>query len=110
MHPAIMGQLAADHIREIHMKAEDRRLAHQARWARRRAPSTRPGPAASGTLSYDDPRLAAGQRAATHERPCPAYDLGEARIRGNGSSEVRVLLPATESRGDATKDCAGSGQ
>ena len=108
MHPAVMGQLAADHIREIHMKAEDRRLAHQARRARRRAPSTRP--AAGGTLSYDDPRLAAGQRAATHERPRAAYDLGEASTCGNESSEVRVLLPATESRGDATKDCAGSGQ
>ena len=110
MHPAIMGQLAADHIREIHAQAEDERLAHQARRARRRASSTRPGPAASGTLSYDDPRLAAGQRAATDERPCAAYDVGEARTFGNGSSEVRVLLPATESRGDATKDCAGSGQ
>jgi hypothetical protein len=109
MHPAIMGQLAADHIREIYMKADDRRLAHQARQARRRAPSTRPGPAASGTLSYD-PRLATGQRAATRERPRAAYDLGEASTCGNGSSEVRVLLPATESRGDATKDYAGSGQ
>ena len=108
MHPAIMGQLAADYIREIHAQAEDEHLAHQARRARRRAPSTRP--AAGGTLSYDDPRLAAGQRAATHERPRPAYDLGEASTCGNGSSEVRVLLPATESRGDATKDCAGSGQ
>ena len=110
MHPAIMGQLAADYIREIHAQAEDEHLAHQARRARRRAPSTRPRPAASGTLSYDDPRLAAGQRAATHERPRAAYDLGEASTCGNESSEVRVLLPATESRGDATKDCAGSGQ
>ena len=110
MHPAITGQLAADHIREIHMKAEDRRLAHQARRARRRAPSTRPGPAASGTLSYDDLLLAAGQRAATHERPRAAYDLGEASTCGNGSCEARVLLPATESRGDAAKDFAGSGQ
>ena len=110
MHPAITGQLAADHISEIHMKAEDKRLAHQARRARRRAPSTWPGPAASGTLSYDDLLLAAGQRAATHERPRAAYDLDEASTCGNGSSEMGVLLPATESRGDATKDCAGSGQ
>ena len=42
MHPVIMRQLAADHIREIHAKAEDERLARQARRARRRAPSTRP--------------------------------------------------------------------
>ncbi len=31
MHPVIMRQLAADHIREIHAKAEDERLARQAR-------------------------------------------------------------------------------
>ena len=36
-----MRQLAADHIREMHAKAEHERLAHQARRARRRAPSTR---------------------------------------------------------------------
>ena len=69
MHPAIMRQLAANHIREIHAKAEDERLARQARRARRRAPSTRPRPPASGTLSYDDPRLDAGQRPAMTEQP-----------------------------------------
>ena len=69
MHPVIMRQLAADHIREIHAKAEDERLARQARRARRRAPSTRPGLPASGTPSYDDPRLDAGQRPAMHEQP-----------------------------------------
>ena len=68
MHPAIVRQLAADHIREIHAKAEDERLARQARRARRRAPSTRPGLPASGTLSYDDPRLDPGQRPAMHEQ------------------------------------------
>jgi hypothetical protein len=30
MHPVIMRQFAAEHIREIHAKAEDGRLAHQA--------------------------------------------------------------------------------
>jgi hypothetical protein len=69
MHPAITRQLAADHIREMHAKAEDERLARQARRARRRAPSTRPRLPASGMLSYDDPRLDAGQRPATHEQP-----------------------------------------
>ena len=64
MHPAIMRQLAADHTREMHATAEDERLARQARWARRRAPSTRPGLPVSGTLSYDDPRLDPGQRPA----------------------------------------------
>ena len=69
MHPVIMRQLAADHIREIHAKAEDERRARQARRARRRAPSARLRPPASGTLSYDDPRLDAGQGPARHEQP-----------------------------------------
>ena len=69
MHPVITRQLAADRIRELHAKAENERLARQARRARRRAPSTRPGLPASGTLSYDDPRLDAGQRPAMHEQP-----------------------------------------
>jgi hypothetical protein len=30
MHPVIMRQLAADHIAEMHAKAEDERLAHAA--------------------------------------------------------------------------------
>jgi hypothetical protein len=69
MHPVIMRQLAADRIREMHTKAEDERLARQARRAWRRSPSTRPRLPASGTLSYDDPRLDAGQRPAMHEQP-----------------------------------------
>ena len=66
MHPVIMRQLAADHIKEMHAKAEDERLARQ---SRRRVPSMRPRLPASGTLSYDDPRLDAGQRPAMHEQP-----------------------------------------
>jgi hypothetical protein len=69
MHPVIMRQLAADHIREMHAKAEDERRARQ---ARRRAPSMRLGLPASGSLSYDDPRLDPGQRPAVHERPSAA--------------------------------------
>ena len=69
MHPVIVRQLAADHIREIHAKAEDERLVRQARRARRRAPSMRLRLPASGTLSYDDPRLDAGQRPTMHEQP-----------------------------------------
>ena len=72
MHPAIMRQLAADHITEMHAKAEDDRRGRRARRARRRAPSTRPGLPASGTLSYDDSRLDAGQRATMHEQPTAA--------------------------------------
>ena len=69
MHPVIMRQLAADHIKEMHAKAEDEGQARRARRARRRAASTRPRLPASGTLSYDDPRLDAGQRPAMHEQP-----------------------------------------
>ena len=69
MHPAIMRQLAADHIAEMHAKAADERLDRKARRAPRRAPSTRPRPPASGTPSYDDPRLDAGQWPAMHEQP-----------------------------------------
>ena len=69
MHPGIMRELAAEHIREIHARAEDEHLAHQARQARRRAPSTRLRLPASGTLSYDDPRLDPGQPPAMHEQP-----------------------------------------
>ena len=72
MHTAIMRQLAADHIRELHAKAEDERLACQARRARRRATSTQLRLPASGTLSYDDPRLDEGQRPARHEQPSAA--------------------------------------
>ena len=79
MHPVIMRQLAADHIREIHAKTENERLARQARRARRRAPSTRPGLPASGTLSYDDPRLDAG--AAGHARAAQrAATAGDGRL------------------------------
>lgn len=68
MHPAIMRQLAADHIQEAHAQAEDERRARQAHRARRRAPSTRARLPASGTLRYDDPRLDAGQRPAMYEQ------------------------------------------
>ena len=69
MHPVIMRQFAAEHIKEIHAKAEDEGQARQARRARRRTPSTRPRLPASGTLSYDDPRLYPGQPPAIHEQP-----------------------------------------
>ena len=54
MHPVIMRQLAADHIAEIHAKAEDERLTRHARRARRawrRVPSMRLRLRASETLS-----------------------------------------------------------
>ncbi len=41
MHPVIIGQLAADHIREMHVRAEDERRARRAHRARRRAERAR---------------------------------------------------------------------
>jgi hypothetical protein len=69
MHPDIMRQLAADHIREMHATAEDERRARQARRARRRAPSARLRLRASGALSYDDLRLDGRQRPAMTDQP-----------------------------------------
>jgi len=89
VHPAIMRQLAADHIAEIHAKAEDERLTRRARRARRawrRAPSMRLRLRARETLSYDDPRLDAGQRPATPEQPtAPPVPVMAGRTRGSAS-------------------------
>ena len=57
MHPVLIQQLAADHIKEMHAMAAHEALARQAQRARRRAPTTGPWLAAS----YD-PRLDAGQQ------------------------------------------------
>jgi hypothetical protein len=84
VHPAIMRQLAADHIAEIHAKAEDEHLTRQARRAGRRAPSMRLRLRARETLSYDDPRLDAGQRPATPEQPtAPPVPVMAGRTRGS---------------------------
>ena len=94
MHPVIIRHLAADHIREIHAKAEDERLARQARRARRRAPSTQPGPPPSGTLSYDDPRLDTGQRPAMHEQPSaplPPVMTGSPPDNGHATTRPEAL-------------------
>ena len=57
-----------------------------ARRAGRRAPSMRLGLSLRGTLSYDDPRLDAGQRPATHEQPtAPPVPVMAARTRGSVS-------------------------
>ena len=91
MHPVIIGQLAADHIRDIHAEAAAERLARRARRARRRAPSARPKLPVSRTLSYDDPRLEEGQRPIMDEQP--------------SAPPVPV---ATGARWDATEDRDGS--
>jgi hypothetical protein len=93
MHPVIIRQLAADHIRDMHAEAANDRLAHRARRARRarrRAPSARPKLPASRTPSYH-PRLDAGQRPIMDEQP--------------SAPPVPV---ATGARWDATEDRPGS--
>jgi hypothetical protein len=100
VHPVIMRQLAADHIAELHARAEDERLTRPARWARlarragRRGPSMRLRLSPRGTLSYDDPRLDAGQQPTTHEQPTvPPVPVMAARTRGviSGSREqIRI--------------------
>jgi hypothetical protein len=92
VHPVIMRQLAADHIAEIHAKAEGEHLTRQARLTRRarragrRAPSMRLRFRARETLSYDDPRLDAGQRPATPEQPTtPPVPVMAGRTRGSAS-------------------------
>ncbi len=69
MHPVIIGQLAADHIRDIHAEAAAERLARRGRRARRGASAARPKLPASRTLSYDDPHRDAGQRPIMDEQP-----------------------------------------
>ena len=53
MHPVIIQQLAADHIRELHATAAEERRARRARRARRRAPyeqaSAPPAPVTAGS-------------------------------------------------------------
>jgi hypothetical protein len=93
MHPVIIEQVAADHIRDIHTEAAAERRARQARQARRarrHAPSARPELPASETLSYD-PRLDAGQQPIMDEQP--------------SAPPVPV---ATGARWDTTEDHPGS--
>ena len=92
MHPAIMRQLAADHIAQMHAKAEDERLARQARRARHRAPFTRPRPPASETLSHD-PRVDAGQQPAMHEQPSapPLVMAGSPPDSGDATTRREAL-------------------
>lgn len=56
MHPVIIQQLAADHIKEMQAIAVEKRRARHARRARRRAASTGLRPSASGALGADNPR------------------------------------------------------
>jgi hypothetical protein len=90
MHPVIIGQLAADHIREIHAKAEDERRGRRARRTRRpRPPFTRPGLPTS-----DDPRRAAGQRPTWPGQlsaPPPLVMAGSRPDSGEASTERSVL-------------------
>jgi len=51
MHSALIQQLAADRVRELHAKARDEHRAHQARLARRDALATPPELPACATPS-----------------------------------------------------------
>ena len=104
MHPVIMRQLAADHIAELHAKAENERLTRPARPARparrarragRRAPSLRLRPSLRGTLSYDDPRLDADQRPATHEQPTAPHEQPTAPHEQPTAPPVPVMAART---------------
>lgn len=96
MHPAIMRQLAADRIRDIHAEAEDERRARQARRARRRAPFTRLRLPASGALSYDDPRLDEGRPTAITEQPSAApLPVMAGSPRDSGDATTPVGEPAS---------------
>ena len=96
MHSLIIQQLAAEHIGEMHAKAENDRLgrqACQARRARRRAQSMRRHPA-SGMLNDDDPRLDAGQRPASNEQPSappPPVMAGSPSEDGDASTRREAL-------------------
>ena len=93
MHPVIMRQLAADRISEIHAKADDERLTRQARRARRtwrHAPSVRLRLRLGRTLSYDDPRLDAGQRPARREQPdAPRVPVTAGSVPDGGDAITR---------------------
>jgi hypothetical protein len=90
MHPVIIRQLAADHIREIYTKAEDEHRARRARQAwRPRPPFTRPSLPTS-----DDPRRAAGQRPTLPEQlsaPSPLVMAGSRPDSGDARTERKVL-------------------
>ena len=69
MHPVIMRQLAADRIKEMQATAAEKRRAHHARRARRRAASTGLRPSAGSALGADYPRGDGGCPPAMTEPP-----------------------------------------
>ncbi len=90
MHPVIMRQLAADHIGEIHAKAEDERRARQARWARRRAASTRPRPRPAGRWVTTTPAVTdPGGSVMTEQDITPPQPVMAASRPGNGDASAQ---------------------
>ncbi len=69
MHPVITQQLVADHIREMHARAEAERRARQARRPRRRAPSIRLSGVVAGVLGVG--HASGEQRSALVRRGAP---------------------------------------
>ncbi len=87
MHPVIIQQLAADRIKEMHATAAEKRRAHDARQARRRAASTGLRPSASGALGADYPRGDGGYPPAMTEPPITPPRLVMAASRpGSGDA------------------------
>lgn len=68
MHPAILRQLAAEHLQQMLAEADDARRAHQARRARpRRPPAQVMRPSRARTQRESEPVTAA---TAANMRPC----------------------------------------
>ena len=82
MHPAMLRQFAADHIRELITQAGDARRAHEVRRAQPHRPPAhlRRSMGASGRLV----RSGRSQRLGSRPVPCPAVLVPAAAHRGNG--------------------------
>ena len=96
MHPVITQQLAADHIREIHARAEAERRARQARRPRRRAPSIRLSGVVAGVLGVvhtfgEQPSVLVRRGDGLHENG-GALEDGRVGLAETGE-EALVLLP-----------------
>ena len=90
MHPVIIRQLAADHIKEMQATTAENRRAHHARRARRRAASTRLRASASSTLGADYPRGDGGCPPAMTEPPItPPRMVMAASQPGNGDATAQ---------------------
>ena len=84
MHPVITQQLAADHIREIHVRAEAERRARQAYRPRRRTPSIRLGGVIAAALGV--------VRTSGEQRPALVRRGDGLHQNGGALEDVRIGL------------------